>query len=166
MVYQRPVAIFSESAVKEHPKEHPRDFNRPAAEYEHYTILGYRDHFCELITSAPVGKVYIELADQRRFLLSELPEEVVAELINESPLKQRSSCFYSNRMEFGTGPSFEYMDGKLILASIRDSSETPLRISPHKDGPYVAFPFNRKTLLEVFGEPNSWRKHEPPRPPW
>lgn len=134
-------------------REDPANSRTPIAEYDNFEIWGHPD-FYELVTSSynsPMGKVYVELPDQRRFLLSELPEEVAAESFEGYTRPSGKTCYSDGRS------SFSYRNGKLVFAKLHELSDMPCRISSREDGPYVAFPFDRKTLLEVFGEPLSWR---------
>lgn len=144
-------------------REHPKDSSNPVAVYDNFEITG-NPSFYMLVTdnySAKMGRIYIELPEQKRFLIGALPEEVVGDLINDVKLIDGETCYGSAEYTY-----FCYREGKLKYASLYKSSQFPFRISSHKDGPYVAFPFDQKTLIEVFGEPNSWREAHIIRPPW
>ena len=126
----------------------------------------YFDHnprFTEFSTPVPnenkIARVYIELPDQRRFLLSELPEEVASELLQPLDLPREETRYVDDYS------ILKYRDGKLVFAVLDWGSEL-FRISPNRDGPYLDFPIEREALLQAFGEPLRWRRpfHRPTGP--
>jgi len=106
-----------------------------------------------------IARVYIELPDQRRFLLSELPEEIASELLQPLDLPREETRYVDDYS------ILKYRDGKLVFAVLDWGSEL-FRISPNRDGPYLDFPIEREALLQAFGEPLRWRRpfHRPTGP--
>jgi hypothetical protein len=139
---------------------------RPRAVYGNVLISGYASDFDKILIGDPVSnaELYVELPDKRRFLISELPEEVAGQILKRhdhrlDKIRPENSIVYgsSNMHTF-----LKYRDGKLIFVSLEHDS-CPFLISPNKDGPYVELPISRDTLLKVFGKPDHWEKA--PKPP-
>ena len=111
--------------------------------------------FSELSTGYYTGKkiayIYIELPDQRRYLLHELPVEVAEELL-KSKVPIDEEMLYADDFSH-----FSYRNGKLVAAKLARGSDL-FRISAHKEGPYLSFPIDKETLIREFGEPVKWRR--------
>ena len=136
--------------------------SRPLAIYKDYEIYGWdASSFNKILigSSLDIASFYVELPDNRRILLRELPIEVADQISNDHYSRPVNIVVYFNGYVRQT--ILSYRDGKLNFAALTDSC--PFRISPHKDGPYVKLPISRETLLKVFGPPLRWEKA--PRPP-
>ena len=134
---------------------------RPLAIYKGMEVYGYASRFDEILIGNPVSdaKLYVELPDKRRFLISELPEEVAGQILKRhdhrlDKIRPENSIAYgsSNMHTF-----LKYRDGKLIFVSLEHDS-CPFLISPNKDGPYVKLPIKRDRFLQIFGKPIRWEK--------
>jgi hypothetical protein len=103
-------------------------------------------------TGEEIARVYIELPDKQRFMLSELPEDVAAVIFENTPRLPGTETRYSDLYS-----SFTFRNGKLVAAKLDSGSEL-FRISAHEEGPYLSFPIDKDALVREFGEPVEWRK--------
>jgi hypothetical protein len=109
----------------------------------------HNPRFTEFSTPVPdenkIARVYIELPDQRRFLLSEIPEEVAAKWLKLFSPHQEETWYVDDYSRLS------YRDGKLVEVVLDWGSEL-FRISPNRDGPYLDFPIEReaKSILEIY----------------
>jgi hypothetical protein len=130
---------------------------RPVAVYEGFKVQS-SPQFTTLMASSDEGPVnacvFVQLPNGDRYLLGDLPEDVISRLLPKADVGEPEKLFgdyYS---------TFDYYDGKLFVAILGSGSHL-FRISSRREGPYLSFPIEREALLRVFGEPLRWR----PRPP-
>lgn len=130
---------------------------RPVASYEGFS-LRQDPEFFELVMDLDEGDqpaaVFVQLDDQQKFALAELPEEVAAQLLAKLP--ERSPPTGAN--EYTDARSFlTYRDGRLVRANLHAQSKA-FRVSGREAGPYFALPLDRKQLIDAFGEPERWER--------
>ncbi|MBL9124883.1 MAG: hypothetical protein JNG90_14700 [Planctomycetaceae bacterium] len=134
----------------------------PVAVYQGFS-LRQDPEFRELVMTfegeEPPGAVFVELPDQRRFRLTELPEAEVAALLPKIPERDppTGANEYSDARSFLT-----YRDGKLGFAVLHAQSQK-FRVAGREAGPFAPLPCTREELIVSFGEPLRWER--PPQGP-
>lgn len=123
--------------------------------YKDFKMQG-RPEFFKFSTSHGKGiaRIYVELLDGQRYLLPELPENAVSQLLPNRSVDSGpppSEVYYRDADSIIT-----YREGKVSLVSVQASSKL-FRISARKEGPYLALPISRKMLVQEFGEPLEWQ---------
>jgi flagellar basal body-associated protein FliL len=129
----------------------------PVAIYEGYSIRQdpeFRELVMNFESETPPGPVYVQLPDERKFLLVELPEDEVAKLLPKIPERDppTGANEYSDARSFLT-----YRDGKLAFAVLHAQSKK-FRIAGRVNGPFTALPCTREQLIVSFGEPLRWER--------
>ena len=129
----------------------------PVAIYDGYS-LRQDPEFRELVMNfdgeQPPGAVFLQLPDNRKFSLVELPEEEAAKLLPKIPERDppTGANEYSDARSFLT-----YRDGKLAFAVLHAQSKQ-FRIAGRENGPFIALPCTREQLIVSFGEPLRWER--------
>ena len=129
----------------------------PVAIYQGYSLRQdpeFRELVMNFESESPPGPVYVQLPDERKFLLVELPEEELAKVLPKVP--ERDPPTGAN--EYSDGRSFlTYRDGKLAFAVLHAQSKK-FRVAGRENGPFVTLPCTREQLIVSFGEPLRWER--------
>lgn len=117
-----------------------------------------------------IEPIYVELCDGRRFFFPDLPLDVVSAMADKMSQPGRSKAGQKiDICEFGYRPylsSFDFHDKKLVMAIVYVTRDGPISaISLSEEGPYVPLNFDRKKMIEMFGEPDEWLPYHIARAP-
>lgn len=129
----------------------------PVAVYAGYTLRQdpeFRELVLNFESEQPPGPVYVQLPDNRKFSLVEMPEEEAAKLLPKIPERDPPTGVneYSDARTFLT-----YREGKLAFAVLHAQSKK-FRVAGRENGPFTALPCTREQLIISFGEPLRWER--------
>jgi len=112
--------------------------------------------FTEFVSPIPgstkLANVYVEVLDGQRFKLSELPSDVARKTLNVEGWEHDGEVSY-----FDGYTLLVYKEGRVAKAIIRSGCRN-LRLGRNAEGPFLAFPIERASLIDVFGEPVEWKR--------
>lgn len=145
-----PVALYGISKIPSVEQYRLSDTRGAIAIYSDCALEGNPSFETLYMTASRGGpaKLYVQINDGRQFFLPEFPEQIAAELLKRTELPGRTMYRDGYSM-------LEYRDGTLIYAALSGISKD-WKISRRSDGPFVALPLGRETLLREFGPPMKW----------
>lgn len=113
----------------------------------------------------------VELRDGQRFFFPDLPFDVVSGMADRTITVQSGvgaveKCYDESVVSTRDNGYFYFLDGQLLEAKLRvEEGAIITAISLSEEGPYIPLNFDRKKMIEMFGEPDEWLPYHIARAP-